>query len=125
MIWFTSPKCRRNTDAKRPRANRFVPRLEGLEECSVPSALTVANTLDSGAGSLRDTISNGKDGETIVFDPGLNGQTITLTSDQLTINPNFPVQGARRTADAMAPRQRRPWTLVSSPCVRDLTGVSP
>ena len=73
--------------------HRFRPRLEGLEERTVLSTLTVLNTLDKGAGSLRDTITNAKSGDTIVFAPSLNGQTITLTSDELTINKSLDIEG--------------------------------
>ena len=70
--------------AKR-RGNRrrhvsFIPRLESLEDRSLPSTLTVLNNADSGPGSLRDTIAAAAPGDTIVFDNSLNGQTITLTS---------------------------------------------
>jgi hypothetical protein len=99
-MWFTSllsslparaghrPKTARN----RAR-HRFVPRLEILEDRSVPSTLTVTNTLDKGAGSLRDAIAHASSGDTIVFDPSLNGQTITLTSDQLNIQKNLDIEG--------------------------------
>src|SRR5215470_11877722 len=73
--------------------HRFRPRLEGLEGRTVLSTMTVLNALDKGAGSLRDTITNAKSGDTIVFDPGLGGQTITLTSDQLEINKNLDIEG--------------------------------
>jgi len=46
-----------------PRRRGFRPRLEGLEGRTVLSTLTVLNTLDKGAGSLRDTITNAKNGE--------------------------------------------------------------
>src|SRR5262249_43690518 len=51
------------------------------------------NTLDKGAGSLRDTITGAKSGDTIVFAPSLDGQTITLTSDELAINKNLDIEG--------------------------------
>jgi hypothetical protein len=62
-----------------PQRHWFRPRLEGLEERTVLSTLTVLNAPDKGAGSLRDTITNAKSGDAIVFDPSLNGQSITLT----------------------------------------------
>jgi predicted outer membrane repeat protein len=40
----------------------------------------VSNTNDSGPGSLRDTIAGSMTGATITFDPGLDGQTISLAS---------------------------------------------
>src|SRR5262249_27759566 len=71
----------------------FLPRLELLEDRTVLSTLTVLNNLDKGAGSLRDAISNAKSGDTIVFASSLNGQTITLTSDQLKINKSLDIKG--------------------------------
>jgi hypothetical protein len=58
--------------------------------------LTVTNTNDAGAGSLRDAIARAQSGDTIQFAAGLAGQTITLTSGQLTINPgkNLTIDGA-------------------------------
>jgi hypothetical protein len=69
---IANPSCRKCS---------FVPRLEILEDRTLLSTLTVLNNLDSGAGSLRDTITKAKDGDTIVFAASVNGQTITLTSD--------------------------------------------
>ena len=71
----------------------FVPRLETLEDRSLPSTLTVLNNLDSGAGSLRDAIGHAKDGDTIVFASSLDGQTIVLTSDQININKSLDIEG--------------------------------
>ena len=57
---------------------------------------TVTNTDDSGIGSLRAVIAAGPNGETIDFDPALNGATITLTSGHLSIT------GLQVTIDASA-----------------------
>jgi hypothetical protein len=57
------------------------------------STLTVLNANDKGPGSLRDTITNAKSGDTIIFAPALDGQTITLTSDQLTVNNSLDIEG--------------------------------
>jgi hypothetical protein len=73
--------------------SRFVPRLQILEGRTVPSTLTVLNNLDSGAGSLRAAIAHAKSGDTVVFAPGLNGQTITLTSGELAINNSLDIEG--------------------------------
>jgi hypothetical protein len=101
-MWFDSLLLwREGTSGRRPGARRnsarvrrpFVPRLESLEARTVLSTLTVLNNLDKGAGSLRDAITNAKDGDTIVFAPGLAGQTITLTSDQLTLDKGLDIEG--------------------------------
>src|SRR5262245_2749892 len=63
----------------------FEPRLLLLEDRTMPSTLTVLNNADSGNGSLRATIAAAQSGDQIVFDPGLQGQTITLISGELAI----------------------------------------
>ena len=85
----------RGSRSSRPMRQRrsFVPRLETLEDRSLPSTLTVLNNLDSGAGSLRDAIGHAKDGDTIVFASSLDGQTIVLTSDQININKSLDIEG--------------------------------
>jgi hypothetical protein len=77
----------------RPTTRRFRPRLEALEDRWMPSTLTVTNNLDSGPGSLRADIAAAQSGDTIVFAPSLNGQTITLTSGVLAISKNLTIQG--------------------------------
>ncbi|MEO1668961.1 MAG: hypothetical protein AAFU54_30310 [Chloroflexota bacterium] len=42
--------------------------------------LTVPNTNDDGAGSLRQAIADANANDTITFDASLSGQTITLTN---------------------------------------------
>src|SRR6516165_7103032 len=95
---FSRPKQHRNQARVRrvPNAsyrNRLVPRLEILEDRTLPSTLTVLNNLDSGAGSLRDAIKNAGSGDTIVFASSLNGQTITLTSGGLAISHSLDIEG--------------------------------
>jgi hypothetical protein len=57
------------------------------------ATFVVTSTADSGAGSLRDTISAASDGDTIQFDAALNGLTITLTSAELMIDRNITISG--------------------------------
>src|SRR5205814_6355440 len=57
------------------------------------ATLTVINTNDSGAGSLRQAISDSSSGDTISFDSSLNGQTITLASGELLIDKNLTITG--------------------------------
>ncbi|MBW4680058.1 MAG: DUF4347 domain-containing protein [Microcoleus vaginatus WJT46-NPBG5] len=59
----------------------------------VLATITVTNNADSGAGSLREAIATAQAGDTIVFDPSLASQTITLSS-QLNINKNLIIDGA-------------------------------
>jgi hypothetical protein len=87
--WLRSQN-RRGSARKRPS---FRPTLEALEGRWVPSTLTVMNNLDSGAGSLRADIAAAHAKDTIIFAPGLAGQTITLTSGELLINKNLTITG--------------------------------
>jgi hypothetical protein len=57
------------------------------------ATITVTNTNDSGAGSLRQAIADAVDGDTINFDSLLNGQTITLTSGELLVNKSVTING--------------------------------
>ena len=58
--------------------------------------ITVTNLNDSGAGSLRQAIFDAAAGDTIEFDAGLSGETISLSSElsigkNLTISGNVPI----------------------------------
>ncbi len=75
------------------RRRRFQPGLDGLEDRTVLSTLTVLNNLDSGTGSLRATILAAKSGDTIAFAKSLNGQTITLVSGELAVTKNLNIEG--------------------------------
>lgn len=57
------------------------------------ATVTVTNTNDSGAGSLRQAILDAVSGDTIIFDPALAGQTITLASN-LIINKDLTIDGS-------------------------------
>src|SRR5438067_8949964 len=92
-MWFLSRLHRWKAGRSLARVSRFLPRLESLEDRTALSTLTVLNNHDGGAGSLRDAIAHARDGDTIVFDPGLNGQTITLTSDELAIKNSVDIEG--------------------------------
>src|SRR6478672_11528590 len=64
-----------------------------LSATSPAATLTVTNNADSGAGSLRDTLAAAAPDDTIVFDAGLSGQTITLGS-QLTLTRNVTIDAS-------------------------------
>ena len=70
-----------------------MPQLLVLEDRTVLSVLTVLNNADSGAGSLRDTIAAAQSGDTIVFDPSLAYETITLSSGPLALSSNLTIDG--------------------------------
>jgi hypothetical protein len=91
---FSSSFCKRLFARKpasvRPRGYR--PRLESLEDRTVPSTLIVTTSADSGTGSLRDAIAAAASGNTIRFASSLDHQTITLKS-QLTLSKNLDIEG--------------------------------
>jgi predicted outer membrane repeat protein len=59
---------------------------------SRPLSITVVNTADSGAGSLRQAIADIGVGGTITFDPSLSGQTILLASS-LVVARDMTIDG--------------------------------
>ena len=63
---FVSRIHRRKAGRTLERMSRFLPRLEALEDRTVPSTVTVLNNLDGGAGSLRDAIAHAKSGDHLV-----------------------------------------------------------
>jgi hypothetical protein len=110
MALFSSRTSRGERNKRSVGGRRsFVPRLEHLEDRTVLSTLTVLNNLDSGAGSLRDTIAAAKSGDTIIFATSLGGQTITLTSDELAINKSLDIEGPG--ADQLAVSGNDSWRV--------------
>jgi hypothetical protein len=75
------------------RRARFAPRVEGLEGRALLAVLTVTSNADSGMGSLRAAVAAAGDGDTINFDPSLNGDTITLTGGEIDITKNLTIFG--------------------------------
>jgi hypothetical protein len=53
----------------------------------------VTNTNDSGPGSLRQALADANDGDTINFDPALNGRNISLTSAELVVDKDVIING--------------------------------
>src|SRR5262245_45984169 len=89
----SAPAARRRTQTSLRQPAGFRPRLEVLEDRSLPSTLTVTNAKETGAGTLRAEIAAAHSGDTIVFSPSLVGQTITLTKGELAITKNLTIQG--------------------------------
>ena len=84
--WFVPGQPRnRLRRASGGRGRQTLPRLEALEDRTCPSTLTVQTNADSGPGSLRAAITAAANGDTIVFDHRLSGQTVTLKSGELAI----------------------------------------
>ncbi len=54
----------------------------------------VTTTADNGAGSLRDAVTHAASPKLITFAPALSGQTITLTSGQLTLSNTVTINGS-------------------------------
>jgi hypothetical protein len=96
FYWLRRAAARQRTTrirlACRPRRS-FVPQLIVLEDRTVLSTRTVLNNADSGAGSLRDTLAAAQSGDTIVFDPSLMHQAVTLTSGPIALSSNLTVDG--------------------------------
>jgi len=84
----------------RPRSHvRRLPRLRGieLEPRRAPAVFTVTNTLDAGAGSLRQAILNANaaaGADTVAFDASFaTPKQITLTTGQLIVTDSLTVTG--------------------------------
>ncbi|HSL29685.1 MAG TPA: carbohydrate binding domain-containing protein [Anaerolineales bacterium] len=61
---------------------------------TVPCELTVTNTADAGAGSLRQALNSVCAGGTVTFSNSLAGGTITLSSGPLTLDKNVTIDGS-------------------------------
>jgi predicted outer membrane repeat protein len=91
--WLHKRALARNPKPRTDRPNAFRPRLEALERRDLPSTLAVTSPKDNGTHSLRAAIAAAQSGDTIVFSPKLDGQTITLTTGELDITKNLTIQG--------------------------------
>jgi hypothetical protein len=89
---FAQQHATRTRRTSRPRRSS-VPQLLVLEDRTVLSVLTVLNNADSGDGSLRAAIAAASSGDTIVFDPSLAYETITLSSGPLALGSNLTING--------------------------------
>jgi hypothetical protein len=86
-----SGRGRPSGSRRRPRQR---PRLEVLEDRTVPSTLTVTSAADDGsAGTLRGVLAGAQSGDTIQFAHQLRGQTIILTQGQLEVSQSLGIDG--------------------------------
>jgi hypothetical protein len=99
FCWFKAAKRSLSGSSKLGRAGkglrpgRFTPRLEALEDRTVPSTLTVTSPLDDGSsGTLRSKLAAAAPGDTIQFANQLRDQTLILNS-QLAIGKNLNIDG--------------------------------
>jgi len=72
------------------------------------TTITVTNGNDSGSGSLRQALADANDGDTIEFDPALNGQTVTLTSGELVVADSITISGPGPTLLAVSRNSQSP-----------------
>jgi hypothetical protein len=93
MLSFLFRGARRRAARKSHTAVRqpYVPRLDVLEDRTLPSTFTVTNLSDSGTGSLRSQLAAAAPGDIIDFAPQLQG-AITLGST-LTLDRGVTVVG--------------------------------
>jgi hypothetical protein len=101
-----------------------VPQLLELEDRTALSVLTVLNNADSGAGSLRDTIAAAQSGDTIVFDPSLSYQTITLSSGPLALSSNLTIDGPGADLLALSGNQQNQLFTLSGPAQVTLANLT-
>src|SRR5262249_44775956 len=83
----------RGNRRRRAARVRFRPALDPMEDRTLLSTLTVTNNQDSGPGSLRAEIAAAASGDKIRFSHKLDGQTITLSSGELTIDKSLDIKG--------------------------------
>ncbi|HZE57649.1 MAG TPA: choice-of-anchor Q domain-containing protein [Chthoniobacterales bacterium] len=101
----------------------FLCLLAGALSCvsSSASTLIVTSSADTGAGSLRATISAAVSGDVIQFDPSLNGQVILLASE-LSVTRELKIDGPG--ADQLAISGGNRIRIFSATAPLTLTGLT-
>jgi len=75
---------------------------------------TVTTPADSGAGTLRDAIESAQNGDTIVFDPSLDGQTIRFLYPNLYIDIDLTIVGPGASNLAISGQTLRVFYVAAS-----------
>ena len=94
-IWGANWNLEYNTGASNSPQLAFLPSVLADYQYKL-ATLTVTNTLDSGANSLRNQIAAATAGDTIAFDTTgvfATAQTITLTTGQISIAKSLTING--------------------------------
>src|SRR5262245_11997985 len=94
---------------KRHARREFMPRLETLEDRTVPSTFLVENLADQGPGSLRQAVLDANiqfGADTIRFADGLQG-TIGLTGGELGITDILRIDGPGASVLAVSGNHQR------------------
>src|SRR5947208_602617 len=86
----------RDRDRRTSRPRGYRPGFEVLEDRRLLSTLTVLNTQDSGAGSLRQAIHDAASNDTVQFNLPATDSTITLTGGALVIDKSLTITGPTR-----------------------------
>src|ERR1044071_1239678 len=91
---ITASLATSRTSGRKRSVKAFLCLFAGALSCvsSSASTLVVTSSADTGAGSLRATISAAASGDVIQFDPSLNGQTI-LVATQLSVPKTLSIEG--------------------------------
>ncbi|HET9793739.1 MAG TPA: choice-of-anchor Q domain-containing protein, partial [Thermoanaerobaculia bacterium] len=84
--------------------------------------ITVMNANDSGAGSLRAALTIAADGDTVNFDAGLSGSTITLLS-QISVGSSVAIQGLGSSHTLISGSTSRIFEIAAGKTV-SISGVS-
>jgi hypothetical protein len=108
----------------RKRGSFWKPVLEPLEGRRLLTTLTVVTAADSGSGSLRAAITQADPGDTIVFDPGLAGQTITLTSATLTVDKDLTINGLGADQLTVSGNSQRTVFTTNAPDLLVISGLT-
>lgn len=114
LQWLCSALAPRPARKRQPTRRLGV---EPLEDRTTPSTLTVLNTNDGGAGSLRQALLDAAPGDTVAFQAGVTGtihlgstlsidKSLTLTGpgrDLLTVSGGNYASGGSSVTDFLVP----------------------